>query len=127
MSIYKKQSEDPKYFNSAEEFLKYYDNNRKDIDNTHTRSLNLKYKINGHTICRKQNKLILYPLKENTMNDSISESEISLDQKFDKLKDVVMKLIEEVNELKIKLDEITSPQDRLTASQSTIHQKYCHK
>ena len=122
MSIYKKQSEDPKYFNSAEEFLKYYDNNRKDIDNTHTRSLNLKYKINGHTIGRKQNKLILYPLKENSMNDSTSESEISLDQKFDKLKDVVMKLIEEVNELKIKLDEISS-----SASQSTIHQKYCHK
>ena len=61
----------------------------------------------------------MYPLKENTISDSISESEISLDQKFDKLKDVVMKLIEEVNELKIKLDEITN--------QSTIHQKYCHK
>ena len=64
MSIYKKQSDDLKTFDSAEEFLKYYDNNRKDIDNTHTRSLNLKFKINGHHLGRKQGKLILYPTRE---------------------------------------------------------------
>ena len=98
MSIYKKQSEDPMNFDSAQDFLKYYNNNQKELDSIHTRSLNLKYKINGHTIGRKQGKLILYPAKNNVNDDN--ENEVSLEEKYNKLKDVVLELIKEIDLIK---------------------------
>lgn len=95
MSIYKKQSDDLKTFDSAEEFLKYYDNNRKDIDNTHTRSLNLKFKINGHHLGRKQGKLILYPTRETeTLHNNDENSESDLNQRYEQLKQAVLDLNE---------------------------------
>ena len=99
MSIYKRQSDDIKTFDSAEEFLKYYENNRKDIDSTHTRSLNLKYKIKDHTIGRKQGKLILYPTKNINENNETS-SELTLEQKYNKLKTVVENILQELDEIK---------------------------
>lgn len=103
MSIYKKQSDDIKTFDSAEEFLKYYENNRKDIDNTHTRSLNLKYKINGHHLGRKQGKLILYPIRNLEQNSNENHDDDSnlcndLNQKYEQLKQA---LIDLNNRLKI--------------------------
>ena len=119
MSIYKKQSEDPKEFGSAEEFLKYYDNNRKDIDATHTRSLNLKYKINGHTIGRKQGKLILYPTNKignEIINDATaSNSDSDLKQMYEQLKSGLLDL----NERLKKLESLITPQSNF--------QLYCHK
>ena len=119
MSIYKKQSEDPKEFGSAEEFLKYYDNNRKDIDATHTRSLNLKYKINGHTIGRKQGKLILYPIQKignEIINDTTaSNSDSDLKQMYEQLKSGLLDL----NERLKKLESLITPQSNF--------QLYCHK
>ena len=106
MSIYKRQSEDSMSFDSGEEFLKYYDNHRKDIDNIHTRSLNLKYKINGYTIGRKQGKLILYPTKninENNDNNEAS-SDLTLDEKFNKLKTVVEDILQELDEIKLYIN-----------------------
>ena len=103
MSIYKKQSDDLKTFETPEEFLKFYENNKKDIDETKTRSLNLKYKIKGHHIGRKENKLILYPIRivnepEETTDQKNSDIQ-ELEVKFNKLKDVVVELIERVNYL----------------------------
>lgn len=123
MSIYKKQSEDPINFDTAQDFLKYYENHQKDIDNIHTRSLNLKYKIKDHTIGRKQGKLILYPNKQKlteNYNDTKclsrkanDESNLSLEERYNKLKDVVMELIKKINEIESILN--------------TIHQNYNHK
>ena len=110
MSIYKKQSDDLKTFGSAEEFLKYYDNNRKDIDNTHTRSLNLKFKINGHHLGRKQGKLILYPLNKvenNVSNDNTSpDTNSDLEDRYEQLKNALLDL----NERLKKLEEYFKPQ-----------------
>ena len=103
MSIYKRQSEDSMSFDSGEEFLKYYDNHRKDIDNIHTRSLNLKYKINGYTIGRKQGKLILYPTK-NINEISEASSDLTLDEKFNKLKTVVENILQELDEIKLYIN-----------------------
>ena len=64
MSIYKKISEDPRTFETVSDFLKYYEKNKEDLDEMNTRSMNLKFKINGHHIGRKQGKLILYPIKK---------------------------------------------------------------
>lgn len=113
MSIYKKQSEDPINFDTAQEFLKYYENHQKDIDNIHTRSLNLKYKIKDHTIGRKQGKLILYPNKQKLTENYNDESNLSLEERYNKLKDVVMELIKKINEIESILN--------------TIHQNYNHK
>ncbi len=103
MSIYKKQSENPKEFETAEEFLKYYDNNRKDIDATHTRSLNLKYKIKDHSIGRKQGKLILYPqhknISEPTARSSTEINEEDLNAQYEQLKNALLDLNERVKKL----------------------------
>lgn len=113
MSIYRKQSDDLKTFDSAEEFLKYYENNRKDIDSTHTRSLNLKFKIDGHHLGRKQGKLILYPInkvEENVSNDDtkrdITDSNSDLKEMYEQLKQAVLDL----NERLKKLEEYFKPQ-----------------
>lgn len=100
MSIYKKQSEDSKTFESAEEFLKYYENNKKDIDALHTRSLNLKFKINGHTIGRKKGEIILYP-KKSEQTESPQENDVIIEQ----LKQAILSL----NERLKKLEESLTP------------------
>ena len=117
MSIYKKQSEDPKIFDSPEEFLKYYDNNRKDIDSIHTRSLNLKYKINNHTIGRKQGKLILYPINKIENSNQESDSNINLES-------VVNDLNEKYEQLKQALIELNN---RLKVIEQRYFQNNYHK
>ena len=99
MSIYKRQSDDVKTFDSAEEFLKYYDNNRKDIDNIHTRSLNLKFKINGHHLGRKQGKLILYPIREADNDVTNVGLDSDLNEKYEQLKQAVLDLNERLKKL----------------------------
>lgn len=110
MSIYKKQSDDCKTFETPDEFLKFYENNRKDIDETNTRSLNLKYKINGHTIGRKQGNIILYPKK---FEDTTS---VSLEQ----LKQAILQLNER---LKIIEEQLSST----AVKQSSNFPLYYHK
>lgn len=112
MSIYKKQSDDVKTFDSAEEFLKYYDNNRKDIDNTHTRSLNLKFKINGHHLGRKGGNLILYPIRnlEQNSNENHDDSNLcnDLNQKYEQLKQAVLDLNERLKIIEAKIMQQSS-------------------
>lgn len=93
MSIYKRQSDDVKTFDTPQEFLKFYDNNQKDVDAIHTRSLNLKYKINGHHIGRKQGKLILYPTENKNVTDNIADNSTdNLEERYNKLKDFCIDL-----------------------------------
>lgn len=119
MSIYKKQSEDSKTFESAEEFLKYYENNRKDIDALHTRSLNLKFKINGHTIGRKKGEIILYP-KKSEQTETPQENEV--DEKYEQLKQAILQLNERLKIIEEQLLQGTS-----VPKQSSNFQLYYHK
>ena len=109
MSIYKKQSEDFKTFESAEEFLKYYENNKKDIDALHTRSLNLKYKINGHTIGRKLGKIILYPKKSEQKNhpqeQDVEETKLVIEQ----LKQAILQMNERLKIIEEYIDSQSKP------------------
>ena len=126
MSIYKKQSDDLKTFETAEEFLKYYDNNKKDIDETHTRSLNLKFKINGHTIGRKQGKLILYPKKSEQKESQETTISNDIDEKYEQLKQAILQLNERLKKLEESLPQDNfSPQQNFT--QQPAHQLYYHK
>ena len=105
MSIYKRQSDDVKTFESAQDFLKYYENNQKELDSIHTRSLNLKFKIKDHHIGRKQNKLILYPTKQSVdIETDITNDTEDLNIKINKLKDIIVQLIERVNYLEQRLN-----------------------
>ena len=118
MSIYTKQSEDSKTFETAEEFLKYYENNKKDIDELHTRSLNLKFKINGHTIGRKQGKLILYP-KKSEQKETFQEQDVTIEQ----LKQAILSL----NERLKKIEEYFETQSHTQSTPSSNFQLYYHK
>lgn len=97
MSIYKKQSEDSKTFETAEEFLKYYENNKKDIDALHTRSLNLKFKITGHTIGRKKGEIILYPKKSEQTETPQENDETKIT--LENLKQAILQLNERLKKL----------------------------
>ena len=125
MSVYKKKSDDVKYFDNEKEFLKYYEKNKESIDEETTRSLNLKFKINGHRIGRKSGNIILYPL--NCKTDTTSQSEPQSDVENEVVSEME-NLKNEVNILKtlvdnlMKCQNVTSPYgtgDRVTMNQSS--------
>ena len=122
MSIYKKQSDDLKTFDTAEDFLKYYENNKKDIDETKTRSLNLKFRINGHTIGRKGGNIILYPKKQmKEESQETIEQKNNFDEKFEQMKQAILDL----NERLKTIENFISNSGKST--QQSIHQLYYHK
>lgn len=117
MSIYKKQSDDLKSFETPEEFLKYYDNNKKDIDETHTKSLNLKFKINGHKIGRKQGKIILYPLKKEAQ---CASEETEQTEQIKLLREAIVNLNE-------RLKKLEQAEQQRCSTQSSNPLSYYHK
>ena len=110
MSVYKKKSDDVKYFDNEKEFLKYYEKNKESIDEETTRSLNLKFKINGHKIGRKSGNIILYPLNCKVMDTTSSQS----DSQSNLENEVVIEmenLKNEVNILKTLVDNLMKCQN----------------
>ena len=136
MSIYKKQSDNFKTFETAEDFLKYYENNRKDIDECNTCSLNLKFKITGHRIGRKQGKIILYPtglppkgfpstgLPPKNVSDEEPEEGVTV-EKYEQLKQAVLQLNERLKIIEERLHQEDVQQQNL--KQSSSFQLYYHK
>ena len=53
--------EDVKEFDNAEDFIKYYNLNKAEMDTYTTCFLNKKYKINGYQLGRKKGKLLVIP------------------------------------------------------------------
>ena len=86
MSVYKKISDDCRIFNSDSDFLKYYEKNKDTIDEINTRALNLKFKINGYKIGRKEGKIILYPINNVSKVDIEEDSNNTLKQEVEELK-----------------------------------------
>ena len=109
MSVYKKKSDDVKYFDNEKEFLKYYEKNKESIDEETTRSLNLKFKINGHRIGRKSGNIILYPLNCKTDTTS-SQSEPQSDVENEVVSEIE-NLKNEVNILKTLVDNLMKCQN----------------
>ncbi|MBP3606749.1 MAG: hypothetical protein J6J11_00285 [Treponema sp.] len=112
MSIYKKQSEEQKTFETAQDFLKYYEKNKDDLDEINTRSMNLKFKINGHHIGRKQGKLILYPIKkfeENAPeNEEMKDQIRELQEGLDDLREMFNKMVDQIKKLQGRINQSTS-------------------
>ena len=88
MSIYKKASDNMIEFDNGEDFLKYYDKNKITIDEIPTRGLNLKYKINGYKIGRKDGKIILWP--NSNINSKSTSNKITIED---------LKEIKEINDI----------------------------
>ena len=83
-------------FNSKDEFLTYYHNNREEVNSIKTRGLNLKYKINGFKIGRQKGKIVLIPLKESPQPESKPESDLNSE---------IMLLLESIGEGIKKINE----------------------
>ena len=104
-------------FDTKEQFMRYYDSNKDTIDNMATRGLNTKFKINGFKIGRKNNKLILIPLKEineNKIEDNSTEFE-NLNMKIDIL-------IDRINKLELFIKQTFSNQSRQSLSNNPNNQ-----
>lgn len=107
MSIYKKASDNMIEFDNGEDFLKYYDKNKITIDEIPTRGLNLKYKINGYKIGRKDGKIILWPDKN--INIKSTSNKITIED---------LKEIKEINDMFDRLNNIT---ERLTLLEQLLN------
>ena len=117
MSVYKKISDDCRTFESDSDFLKFYEKNKETIDEINTRALNLKYKINGFRIGRKEGKIILYPInnvvsKVNTDEDS----NVTLKQEVEELKlrinvieNILNNIIDSMNLQLTRMNELEKP------------------
>ena len=64
LKISKNLSDDIVTFENKEEFFKYYEEHKEDVDKMKTRGLNIKYKIPGFKIGRKKEQLVLIQLKK---------------------------------------------------------------
>ena len=91
ITVFENLSDNIISFESKEQFMRYYDKNKDDIDNMATRGLNTKFKIDGYKIGRKNKQLILFPIRKQE-NQSETKSEDNS---------------EEFNQLNIKIDILT--------------------
>lgn len=121
MSVYKKISDDCRIFNSDSDFLKYYEKNKDNIDEINTRALNLKFKINGYKIGRKEGKIILYPINNVSKVDIEEDSNNTLKHEVEELKTRVNILENMINNL---MNNDQPVQLNKPSNQSTLQQKY---
>ena len=64
VKITKNISDEVINFENKEEFFKYYEEHKEDVDKMKTRGLNIKFKIPGFKIGRKKDELVLIQLKK---------------------------------------------------------------
>ena len=121
MSVYKKISDDCRIFNSDSDFLKYYEKNKETIDEINTRALNLKFKINGYKIGRKEGKIILYPINNVSKVDIEEDSNNTLKHEVEELKTRVNILENMINNLISKTEEVKLSKPEPSPS---LQQKY---
>jgi len=62
LKVHTLKNHDPKIFETVDEFNKFYDANKDEIEKTSTISLNKMYLIKNHRIGRVNKKLKLYPV-----------------------------------------------------------------
>ena len=76
ITTFKNLYEETKEFNNKQDFLNYYETHKKEIDEMKTRGLNVKFRINGYHIGRKEGRLILYPEQREKNNDSLESMKL---------------------------------------------------
>ena len=83
-------------------FLNYYETHKKEIDEMKTRGLNVKFRINGYHIGRKEGKLILFPEQREKNNDSLESMKLDslaanmkiLNDKIDNLTNLFLSVLQ---------------------------------
>ena len=105
IKIFQNLSDDVIEFESKEQFMNYYERNKKEIDEMKTRGINVKFKIPGYKIGRKNNNLILIPTGNEGQSDKgvekLSEKDITQLTTIDSKLDVI-------NRRLIKIEEVLS-------------------
>ena len=77
VKVFSNASDNVITFDNKEEFMKYYNKHKDDMDQEKTRGLNIKYKIPSYKIGRQKNVITLFPIKEPKQKvESKSEPEI---------------------------------------------------
>ena len=76
ITTFKNLYEETKEFNNKQDFLNYYETHKKEIDEMKTRGLNVKFRINGYHIGRKEGRLILFPEQREKNNDSLESMKL---------------------------------------------------
>lgn len=107
VKVYNKLSDNLVEFDSKEEFNKYYQTHRDEIDNMATRGLNLKYRVNGYKIGRKGGKIVLYPIKNQNYTDIAVSREIPQDIREEPLpKKSGMSIDDKLNNLNQRMKQV---------------------
>ena len=101
IKIFQNLSDDVIEFESKEQFMNYYERNKKEIDEMKTRGINVKFKIPGYKIGRKNNNLILIPTANEGQSDKGVEKDITQLTTIDSKLDVI-------NRRLIKIEEVLS-------------------
>ena len=111
-------------FNNKQEFENYYKLHQEEIDNTKTRGLNIKYKIPGYHIGRKQRKLILFP-NTNAQSSANDSKEREADTTLNELSKLSLK-IDSIYEMlnSILSQKINQQEEVNTQSYQPLRSKY---
>ena len=113
IGVVKRASDDVKEFPSKEEFMKYYEINKIEIDNQSTCILNKKFKINGFHLGREKGVLKLIPLNLYRPSEyQINHENNLINIKIDTLNQKMATLIEVINGLLREVFKITQPLQR---------------
>ena len=91
VQVFNNISDNTTTFNNKEEFMKYYEVHKADIDAMKTRGLNIKYSIPGYKIGRKKNQITLFPVKTEEIKEEPINDEVN--QKLDLIVSLVGELL----------------------------------
>ena len=119
IKVFDKLSDNVIEFESKEDFMKYYNNHKDEVDEQPTRGLNLKYHINGYKIGRKAGNVVLYPVRtqskpvsngkkeEAPVSTSVPVQEVAQQQSAPPLSQKsVMTIEEKLNNLNNRLKQV---------------------
>lgn len=75
IKVFDRLSDNAIDFETKEEFTKYYNTHREEIDEQPTRGLNLKYHIKGYKIGRKGGNVVLYPVRTENVSQHVTQTQ----------------------------------------------------
>jgi len=106
IKVHLNKNHDPKVFDTVEDFDKFYQINKEEIDKTSTISLNEMYLIKNHRIGKQKNQVMIYPLKHLSKHLApsfeITNPTPTDDVNYDKLTDIENKLNQVISFLSVK-------------------------
>lgn len=73
LKVFTNLSDEVVNFETKDEFERYYNAHKDEIENMTTRGLNIKFRIDGYKIGRIKGKLTLYPLKSSQQTSEFSQ------------------------------------------------------